>query len=173
MKNFIHNNQTNKFNDAKPAGAAKIAPRQGQYYIQSIEFREVGVTGIVPIALVNWKQDNETYFLEGTLHEIALSGLYRNSTGEKSNNDFNDLIGKFISIDNPKIDYVVANNRTNRVLNYKWSVIESVPFKTATQLVAESFFGSATNGSEAYQTMLLMHHMTSLLRRNLKQLVKN
>jgi len=144
-----------KFDQSKIAGAGALAPRKGNYFIRTLEFREIGVKGMVPIAKVNWKTNEANFFLEDQLFEIALSGFNRNSTGDKLSNDFNGLIGKYIAIDDVKIDFVFENNKTNKVLNFQWSIIENAyPFKTSSQLALQAFFGSTTTLKDAQQNFI-------------------
>ncbi len=139
-----------KFDQSKIAGAGALAPRKGNYFIRTLEFREIGVKGMVPIAKVNWKTNEANFFLEDQLFEIALSGFNRNSTGDKLSNDFNGLIGKYIAIDDVKIDFVFENNKTNKVLNFQWSIIENAyPFKNS----------NSTETLENNKTLFQMLHM--------------
>lgn len=154
LDNFIKKNFIEKFNEAKPAGAGALAPRPGHYFIVDAEFKEVGVHGLVPIAQVNWKPAEQDFFYSDIMHPIALSGFY-NENGERiSDAEIFVLKGKTVSIYDVNVVYVI-DTKTKPTLKYKWALLETkFPFKTTSQAVLESFFGSATNINEAHQNFV-------------------
>jgi hypothetical protein len=155
MSYFIKNHIINKFSDAKPAGAGALAPRPGDYFIADVKFREIGINGLVPIAQVNWKPTEQGFFYLDCVLEIALSGFHAENGQIFSDTEFFALIGKTITINDVRVIYVIGNNKTKPTLNYKCSILETgFPFKTTSQAVLESFFGSATNFNEAYQNFV-------------------
>lgn len=134
-----------KFNDAKPEGAGALAPRVGNYFIQHMEFRKVGLKGEVPIATVHWNTNSSNTFFNDVVFEIALSGLRLSNP-----DDYNNLNGSIISIQDVKINHVVENGATKQVLSYNCTrATEQARFTTIGLAASESFFGETKNVNEA------------------------
>ena len=136
-----------KFNEAKPEGAAALAPRVGSSFIKDITFRKVGLKGEIPIATVNWNSNNSNVFFGDNVFEIALSGLKFSSKEE-----YSVLAGNCITISDVQINFIVENNVTKKSLSYTVVKHNVQPvFKKIGVAALESFQGTEATLYDACQ----------------------
>lgn len=121
-----------QFNAAKPEGASKLAPRNGYFFISEIFYREVGLSGEVPFAKVNWSSSLETPFYEDVVFEIALQSLH-NHSGERLASEHFELLNKVIFISDVTVRTATIDGKPKQCLFCTYTVTRIIPVFTSAQ----------------------------------------
>ncbi|HWZ35265.1 MAG TPA: hypothetical protein VNW51_03860 [Mucilaginibacter sp.] len=147
----LKNQIQQKFDSALPAGAGKLSPRNGYYFIRSISFRDIKKFNDVPVAQVNWKAAEHDSFAEDVIFEIALSSLYSSNPAATLGMQLEDLIGKTIQVYNTNVIVKDGKPEVNCTLQF---INEEPTFYKAENLAIISFFGNAKTLAEACQNYI-------------------
>jgi hypothetical protein len=155
LLNYITKKTNQKFVDAKLEGTGAKSPRTGYYFIKSVNYKKVGINGEVLLAQANYKQDEDDYFVEGLVIEIAIRGLMFSNIEHPPLENDNHLVGQILYIYKPVWDVELIDGEPMQIIkalcHYSY---EPVQFINESNADVTAFFGKHTNLKDAYEESL-------------------
>jgi hypothetical protein len=132
------------FNLQKPLNTGKLAPRNGYYYVRSIEYQEKGIHGKVAIANVNWKAIPGDKFLEEAVFQIVVERLYPDLSSDEKYKNIHQLVGKSFYIYQTGLMHTIENGLQKALVSVKWEYLYEPPtFINEKTLSLNLFFNGA------------------------------
>jgi hypothetical protein len=134
-----------RFENAKPIGAHVLAPRNGYFFIEGVDYAKTEKKGKFPVAKVLWQPNSSDFFIKDVPFNISLSSLKLSSPF-----DYMVLTNQIIKFSNVKVVRIDGEGKPQITCEYLLSDHKPV-FLTIQDLVTTAVMGNFLTLPEAYQ----------------------